>query len=51
MNQEIKVTISRQDLYSKDYSNIMVDNKKSYRIAIKNRLVEVMLKIIKELNL
>ncbi|HBE9726368.1 TPA: hypothetical protein KNI71_002551 [Clostridioides difficile] len=50
MSKQIKVIIQRKALYSKDYSNIVVNNKESGSIAIKNGLVGVMEKIIKEVS-
>lgn len=48
MNQKFKVIISRNDLYSNDYSNIIEDGKESDTLVIKNSLVELMAKFIKE---
>lgn len=51
MSQAVKVSITKKDLYSKEYHNIQVEydtNNGSNRI--KTGLVQLMVRIIKELN-
>lgn len=48
MNHKFKVIISRNDLYSNDYSNLIEEYKESDTIVIKNSLVELIAKFIKE---
>lgn len=51
MSQPIKVSITRKDLYSKDYNDVHTEGDVCNSIKnIKSGLVEVMIKIIKELN-
>ena len=50
MSQQIKVIIQRSDLYSEDYSNIIVNNKECGNVAIKKSLIELILKFIKEVH-
>ncbi|HBF8686543.1 hypothetical protein KWV42_10395 [Clostridioides difficile] len=51
MSQQVKVSISRKDLYSKDYNEVYIEGEVCKSVKnIKSGLVEVMLKIIKELN-
>lgn len=51
MNRSFKVSITREDLYSKNYSNRQKEDKDyKYVNEIKNGLIQVVLKIIQELN-
>ena len=51
MSQQVKVSIARKDLYYKDYNSIYVEGNIYNSVKeVKNGLVEVMVKIIKELN-
>ena len=51
MNQSFKVSITREDLYSKNYSNRQKEAREcKYVNEIKNGLIQVVLKIIQELN-
>ncbi|HBG3821698.1 TPA: hypothetical protein KQC85_003140 [Clostridioides difficile] len=48
MSQEVKASITRKDLYSKDYNEVHIEGEICN--SVKSGLVEVMVKIIKELN-
>ncbi len=51
MIQQIKVSITRKDLYSKNYREVHTEGDVYNSVNnIKSGLVEVMTKIIKELN-
>lgn len=51
MIQEVKVSISRKNLYSKNYGEVHIEGDVCEDLKnIKNGLVEVMINIIKELN-
>lgn len=49
MVKEIKTTISRKDLYSKEYNNVKMEEKgDDFVVNIKKGLVEIFLKISQE---